>query len=344
VIRKRGKKQFIEGTNKVKIATGDCIRGQLHDETFFGAIKLGLKDENGRLLKDENGNFKQEKNPIYVVRVPLKYKKTESDSGFRNINEIEKVIVDKHLFAQIKKQVIEADNSLQKAIENGIYMFNGKGEKENKIRHIRIEKSVTEPLKIKKQTYLSKHEYKQYYYAGNASNPYYVLYQGIVKNKIERKYKIVNLFDTSKLKENGKLNVLDSVYYDKNETIKLPLYTILEIGQKVLFFKESPDEFLEMDINNLNKRMYIITGFEKDGRIRFLFHKEAREDKKLTEDFPKDKFDEFGNKYGESGKNGFSFLNWENPWPKLKISIGNLNILIEGKDFIIMPDGKISIK
>ena len=42
VVRKRGKVKFTARTNQPMIATGDSIRGQLHDETFFGAIKYVL--------------------------------------------------------------------------------------------------------------------------------------------------------------------------------------------------------------------------------------------------------------------------------------------------------------
>jgi hypothetical protein len=85
----------------------------------------------------------------------------------------------------------------------------------------------------------------------------------------------------------------------------------------------------------------VITGFEKDGRIRFTYHSEARDDKKLMQAFPENGLNNEGKTYGKSGKNGFSSINWATPWPKLKLSIGNLNMLIENKDFEITPDGEI---
>ncbi len=54
-IRKRGKEQYIPGTIKPMWATGDCIRGQLHQETFYGAINPAKRNEKGVVQQDENG-------------------------------------------------------------------------------------------------------------------------------------------------------------------------------------------------------------------------------------------------------------------------------------------------
>src|SRR5690606_3056741 len=56
-IRKRGEEQCIKGTNKPMWATGDSIRGQLHQETFYGAIIPAVRDENGILQKDNEGKL-----------------------------------------------------------------------------------------------------------------------------------------------------------------------------------------------------------------------------------------------------------------------------------------------
>jgi len=330
IVRKRGKIQYLQGTDKPKIATGDCIRGQLHDETFFGAIRPAQKDENGKFMRDEKGNLIQEKNSKFVLRVPFQYKNKADAPGFKTIEEIEKVIVDKHLFEQIKKQVEQA-GSLKDAFEQGIFMYNAKGEKENKIRRIRIIKSVTEPLKIKKQTYLSKHEYKQHYYAGNATNLAYGLYKTESENN-KTIFKIINLFDAAKI------NVLSrnkSIELEKEITIKKEKYTlhaILHPEQKVIFYKSNKAELKELEKKDLMNRLYVIEGFEKDGRIRFKYHLNSMSDNDLKQ---------LETQYGKAIFQGFSSLNLSSPWPKLKLSMGNLTMLIENKDFKIQMDGTI---
>lgn len=336
---------------KPQVATGDCIRGQLHDESFLGAIRKVMRDENMK-PKVEGGKFVFEKELYYVIRKELKFKKNDQDTGFKSLSEIEKDIVNPDLFENIRKQV-EAVGSLKEALDKGIYMLDKSGKPKmvdkngktlNKIRHIRVFVRSTEPLVIKKQTYISskasKHlenkDYKSFYYANNASNPYYALYQGEVNNKKVTKYEILNLKKVAELKKLGAFNVEEYKFTDSSSENKILLRDVLCVGKRVLFFKDDSLELMDMDHINRLKRLYVITGFEKDGRIRFLYHSEARDDKKLMTAFPE-------SEYGKNGKNGFSSLNWETPWPKLKLSKDNLNMLIEGKDFNIKPDGVIQL-
>lgn len=53
---------------------GDCIRGQLHQETFYGAITQA-KMNGESFLRDKNGIIITEEVPSFVVRRELKYKK-----------------------------------------------------------------------------------------------------------------------------------------------------------------------------------------------------------------------------------------------------------------------------
>jgi CRISPR-associated endonuclease Csn1 len=110
------------------------------------------------------------------------------------------------------------------------------------------------------------------------------------------------------------------------------LYTILKSGQKVLFYENSPKELQELSLTDISNRLYKVIKFEKDGRIVFGHHLSSLSDKQLRE---------LAEEFGKSIYNGFSSVNFSKPWPKLKLSVGNLNILIEGKDFIIEMDGSI---
>jgi len=337
IIRKRGKVQFIAGTQNAKIATGDCIRGQLHDETFFGAIKPAKRGEKGNIIRDEEGKMIQG-DIRFVVRVPFLFKKDTNSSGFKTLEDIEKQIVDEGLKRHIREQVEKA-GGLKEAFEKGFYQLdkNGNpikvdkdGKKINSIRHIRIFKAVTDPLQIKKQTNLSKHDYKQFYYAGNASNIAYGLYKNFDNTKIA--FKIIDLFTASKINKltaSGKLELENQMVVGKQLLI---LQSILIAGQKVIFFKRDKSELESLTIKEISDRTYKIEGFEKDGRIRLAHHLNAMSDNDLKA---------MESQFGKAIYQGFSSINYENPWPKLKLSMGNLKMVIENKDFDIKMDGSI---
>lgn len=332
-VRIRGKKVYLkdeDGNQKEKWSKGDSIRGQLHLDSFYGKIKVVERDKNNYPQKNEDGNWKYiEKNDGFKF---VKREFVDKDLKVENI-------VDPH----IKELFILQMNgrNLDKTLkeDQSIWMLKKNGEKAHAIRHIRcFANDVTDPLAIKKQSHLSSKDYKQDYWAKNGENYAYAFYQGIIKNKIERGFVLLNLFNTSKLhklSDTNNIEVEKEIEYNKKGD-KLQLYSILKTGQRVLFYKDNnPDELNDLDTIDLGKRLYSIIKFEKDGRIVFGYHLDARSDNDLKQ---------LENDYGKSIYNGFSVVNYEEPWPKLKLSLGNLNFLIERKDFKITPDGNISIE
>ncbi len=119
----------------------------------------------------------------------------------------------------------------------------------------------------------------------------------------------------------------------------ISLYSVLSSGQRVIFYKDEPDELKSLNMEEIGKRLYRISVlFDKEiGRIKFQYHLEARNDKELQEAFPPETF-------GQSGKNGFSSFDWDFIRPRLLLSLGNFNFVVEGKDFEILPDGEILLK
>lgn len=375
-IRKRGKEVIINGKNRW--ATGDCIRGQLHQETFYGAIKPAQKGEKGNLLKDETGKFIQEEKVKYVIRVPFQYKKDANTPGFKTLDEIKKQVVDEGLKTQIEKQVNEA-GGLKEAFEKGIYLLDKNGKPHgNKIRHIRVWASVAEPLKIKKQTNLSTdNEYKQHYYASNGENIICAYYKNdfIDKNgnlKKDRELEIINLFDAAQLKKfnlvdkSGQLQVFRK---DKNKQVIIDEHgnkqspdVILKAGMKVIFYDEKIEELKKQEgekDSDYNKRLsfrtYKIVKFT-GARLTLQHHLEARNDKELEKAYPENivfKTDEKNKEvtYGGRGTSGFTekvsdalkfnkHNNYE-PFPKLLYSVNWLDFAVEGYDFEIKMDGRI---
>lgn len=321
IVRKRGKVQLVEATGNKKIATGNAVRGQLHDETFFGAIKPAKRGEKGNILRDEEGKIMQEEKVRYVVRVPFLFKKDASSPGFKTLEEIEKQIVDEGLKIQIRKQVEKAGN-LKEAFERGIYMLDKNGEPVNKIRHIRIFKAASNPLEIKKHTYLSKHAYKQHYYANNATNSYFAIY----KQDDIKECDFRNLFESAKIISTGAIRHKEELFEKTitkkkgKTTVDLPLKYILTTGAKVLFQMNKNEDLKMTPLEELTKRLYAFTNFESDGRLNFKFHLEARENKEI---------------------NDSSEIDFKNPHPALRFSYSKYNFLVEGYDFKIEMDGTI---
>lgn len=344
-IRQRGKIVYLrdkqgnllkDDNNKLipKIAQGDCIRGELHKDTFYGKIKQVKRNENGKLLKDEFGNWIfEEKNDgfKFVVRKPVTL-----------ITKLDQ-IVSSELQEIIKQQL--NDRNIETAFKEGVYMLNKQGKPiGNKIRHIRcFADDVTNPIIVKKQTYTSKFDYKNNYYAKNGENILYAIYwDGESKNRGYeiRSLKDLSTFDGPEL--NSFFEPIKEIGKGKNKEF-IPLYAIIKSGTKVLLYKENKEELLELSKSDFSKRLYVMNRIydPNDGRIQFQHHLEARDDKKLLEAFPENELDLFGNKYGKKGKNGFSEINFENPLPRLLLSPGKFSFIIENKDFKITPDGNI---
>ncbi len=327
---------------------GDCIRGRLYGDTFYGAITQGEKDENGSLLRDENGKIIIGDQILYVVRRELKYKKNDLDKGFKSLDELQKNIVDKGLFEIIKRQC--EGRSFKDVCEEGFYMIDRKGNRVNRIRHIRCFTSIKNPLSIKKQAYLSNIEYKQYYYSENTENSFYALYWD-GKGK-ERGFECRNLFDVASiLRTNTPQRIED--FFEPDKLIgrglnkrSISLYGILKPGAKVIFFEQDKEELKALSNNELSRRIYKMNRIfsSEDGRIQFYHHLEARDEKQLSTDFPEDKIWTDGKPIGKRQKNGFSKLNSEYIVPRLLLAPSNFDFIIENKDFEMNFDGTITFK
>lgn len=306
--------------------TGDCIRGKLHGETYYGAITQAQKDENGKILRDENGKIIVGEEKLYVVRRELVYKKDQNSPGFKNWDELKEAVVDKSFFDIIKGQ-FEGNMSFKDACASGIYMYrrNEKGVmdfsekcKVNRIRHIRCFTSIKKPLQFKKQTYLSDKDYKQYYYA--EMGDLYVMCRYESEDKVIKEYRIWSLYDVSNNRKTG-LEDIPTTMNSKKKNVALHLTEQLNSGDMLLIYKESPQELYEMDKDSLSQRLYVVRGFENPSLIKLVKHINAQEDKDL-------------------GK-GESIKNYSNMPEKIRCGISTLKYLIKDKDFYLTPKGVV---
>ncbi|MDO5342507.1 MAG: HNH endonuclease domain-containing protein [Bacteroidia bacterium] len=326
--RVRGKEVSVknkQGELVNKWITGDSIRGQLHGETFYGAITQWQKDERGNFLLNEDGTIATNGKVYYVVRRELKYKSNNVDAGFTSWDDLGNAIVDKDLFSIMKGQFSEG-TSFKEACAKGIFMFkkNMKGRidyseecKVNKIRHIRCYTSVKNPLAIKNQTYMSDKPYKQKYYA--EMGDLYVMCKYEDSDKTDKEFRLFGLFDISENRKMGLEDIPTSVINKKgNKTLWLSHQ--LKRGDMLLLYKDSLDELKDLDNETLSQRLYVIRGFETDGnRIILQKHINAQSDKDL-------------------GKGG-SIKDYKQMPEKIRCGINTLKYLILGVDFVITSKG-----
>ncbi len=293
-LRIRGKVQRNE-SGEIKYVQGDTARGSLHMDTFYGAIKLPGEEKER-----------------YVIRKRLADLKP---------NDIDKIVDD-----AVREKVRQAINryGFKEAMAGTIYMNEERGIPINKVRI--FVPSITSPIDLKNHRDLSEKDYKRKYHVANDSNYCMAIYEGAdTRGRIKRSFKIVNNLDAAKF-FNGKTGRFDIV--DQSDSNDYPLKWILKTGTMVLFYENSPEELYECGKKELAKRLYKIKSMANEGRIVFLYHQEARDDKSVT---------------AECG-NGLSQFNANNPPAKLRLSVSKINAMVEGYDFDISVTGEITFK
>lgn len=348
-VRKRGRIEYLkfkdkngrwqyrldkEGNKIPKIAQGDTIRGQLHGESLYGAIKLPLRNEENQILFDENNKMILSEEPILVIRKDLVYKKDANSAGFKNLEEIEKVIVDRALFQMIKKQVDDAPD-FKTALANGIFMFDKNGNKVNKIRRIRCKESLkyNTAVKVHSHSFKSDKEYKRCTLAKNGENALGLFY----KDNSAKGMKVLSIGEVADSKIIDDKKYFSEPFYNRIEVGKgknkkvVPLYAVLKSGQKVLFFKDSIEELKDLhrddNYQELSKRLFKTYQFESDGRIKFRHHLAAGIDTELKKE----------------NKEYSSFELEENP-VFMRLTQNHWNFAIDGVDFEMKLDGTVVFK
>jgi len=329
IVRQRGKVVWIDKENRIpKVAQGDSIRGELHLQTYYGKIKIAAKDEKGSLSRDYKMNIIYNqvdgKDEIWmVIRKPIDKVNFSSD-----------IIVDEHIFSFLKNQL---DTGTK---QTDLVDFQGR-----KLRHLRCRVKAARGFMnpdnatvVKEQVYKSDKEYKNQIYTDSGENYLFGLYE----NENGRKIVSINKFEAA-IQNRG------SHFIDKKDLFRLKepvlirdkessLLYIFETGKKVLFY-ELLEELKDLDKKELSKRLYYVkTLFDaKTQRIIFQHHLEARSNDDLLKDFPREQF-------GTKGKDGFSKFTTDFVAPRLLLSPGNFNFIIEGKDFEMKLDGTIIFK
>ncbi len=334
----KNKKNEIVYKKAAIVQQGDTVRGSLHQETYYGAIRQAeLKD--GKMQFDENGKIilKKEKKMgeeeiKYVVRKELtSIKKSEVE------NIVDPIVKQKIKDAISTKILTITNNDNQKNKIDGTIWMNEV--KKVPIKKVRIKTKIKSPLTIKKHRDISKesHKYKEYIYATNDENYCMAIYEGNDnKGNIKRTYELINMLDA------GEYYRLSNEEYRKENTIapinknELPYNFMLTKGTNVIFYKKNSDEIWELSETDLRKRLYKVIAFESDGRIQFRHHQIAMQQSSQNKE------EMTIVKYMKDNNLKNSQINFENSVPWLRLTSINWNFIVQDIDFKISPTGEIT--
>lgn len=301
---KKAKRRIkLEKRNRVVISQGDCARGSLHNDTYYGAI-------------ERDGEIR------YVVRRELN-KVAEKD-----VRTVVANIVDASV-KEIVETAIQKNGSLKKAIEIGIWMNKEKGIKVNKVRcYADIGKGHVE---IRQHRDLSEKKYKRAFHVNSGINYMMAIYERKENNTWERDYELVKMMDSALFykKSTGREEYPQIVPYNKNN---LPLKACLKKGSKVILWEKSPHEVDFSNLLDIKKRLYVVTGLSIStkqkkyvyGYIEMRHHQEARQSNELP-------------------KSTGIYKNEDDYRPVIIESHKQFSALVEGFDFEIDKLGNIKL-
>ena len=277
---------------------GDTARRKLHEETYYGAI-----ERDGKIR--------------YVVRKSL---------ANLELTDVEK-IVDPEVRLRIEEAVRTEGLETVKKADYTVWMNREKGIPIRKVR-IFVRKTTLIPLD-KQHRDQSDKEYKRKYLVSNEGNYCMAIYEGVdKKGKKKRTFEIVSNLEAARYfkASTDRNDRLDRVPLP--DVNGYPLKCILKTGTMVLFYENTPVELYECSRKELVKRLYKVTAMAAEGRVQFLFHQEARDQKTIS------------SIYG-AGASQFSL---SKPSPKLRLSVSSFNMLVEGYDFELTITGEIKFK
>ena len=293
-VRIRGKKVYTtnsQGEIVEKWSSGDCIRGQLHNESYYGAIRLPqeIETENGRKPKTKDGHFiydEKNENITMVIRVPLR--------SFTAMKDVDKII-DASLREEIRTTLtkrLEEGCTFKDAIVQDFWRIDKAGQEIRKdkkgrpicpIRHVRCKVATgrgfmtyDSSLSIRKHAltsqkalvHLPNRNYKQNVYAQNNTNYLFLLYEGIKQGKLVRQSRILNLYQVSEMLKAGcSRNFEQSLWHEPlyasfiEKKIEYKLSAIIKTGTRILMWNETPDELRELSKQDLLKRLFVVKKF-----------------------------------------------------------------------------------
>lgn len=314
---------------------GRGIRASLHKDTFYGAVKVPVK-ENGKfkfnadrqiiLEKDEKGNDQLRYRTGFVFR----------GSSLDEIRKnIEKIVDD-------RLRELAREKGAATIHKEGYFEIPPSKERKKrdpaaqatKVFKVKIfADNLQNPILVKEQPEAKK-EHKKWYYSQTDGNYLMALYD----NGKDKDFELVNTFDLAGLAGQGQgFYPLYKEKLVKGKSVQVPISrrnkkeVVLTQGIKVLLFENSPQEiFSDPSAKNFNDRLFKVQGLSiqriqktyEYGVIQLIHHLEARPLTELKIQDGEYKFGD-GKKYRKMNHNQFKAL-------------------IEGIDFYVTPIGTIA--
>jgi CRISPR-associated endonuclease Csn1 len=336
----RGKIRLNKNSEPIYLK-GDAVRGSLHKETNYGAIR--------HIVPDKEGN--QEEKIVYVSRKPLdsltqadinnivdenirmiitegkakeEYLKKELEKWIRMEKDEEDPIRKSHFNEKVQQVKLEIES---------LYRIGNKDGGFTPIKKVRcVASTVTNPLEVKQHRDLSKHEYKRHSHFANDSNYVMGIYEGAdEKGKIKKDFILVNNLDAAKY-YTGKIE--ENPVPEIHPKSGIPLKSVLKIGTMVILWEENPEEVWRLHKLNIIRRTYKIIGLSNQRILR-----------------NSGKIDEYATivlKYINEARPGIdlktldgAFKNDEPYMAQRKLNHNQFNALVEGIDFKISPIGEL---
>lgn len=268
------------------------MRGALHKDKYYGAI-------------NRDGTVR------YVIRRYL------SDLAEKDI----KNIVDSAVREKVELAVKE--RGFKNLLSEPVWMNREKGIEIKKVRI--FTPSVTNPIHLKPLRDESRHPHKRFVNVANDSNYCLCIYEGnITGKKTKHSFKLINLLEAARGHKSGE------DLYPLSDQDGLPLKWKLRVGDMVLFYEKTPKELYECSKEELVKRLYKISGLNRNpsgagyGVVTLRYHKEARPTSDSATKYISGTWKE-----GEIIRPAITQLHTQ------------FNAIVEGEDFILTPTGEI---
>ncbi len=295
----------------------------------------------GKIKRDKNGNviYMQGDTARGALHLQTFYGAVRRDEDIKYVvrkalPQLQQSDVAKIVDDTVRAKVQEATEAVgfKTAMDTENYTIWMNEAKRVPIRKVRIYAGQTmspKPLGQKLQRDQSAMEYKRPFYVSYGSNYCMAIYEGTDrKGQCKRSFEIVSTIEAAQYfkKSADKTSRPDLV--PLTDAKGYGLKYILKTGTMVLFYEHSAEELYECSEKELVKRLYKLTVMSVEGRAQFLFHQEARDQTALKE---------------ICGAGASRFVASE-PSPKLRLSVSNFNMLVEGYDFDLSVTGEIKFK
>ncbi|WP_417610547.1 type II CRISPR RNA-guided endonuclease Cas9 [Owenweeksia hongkongensis] len=334
-VKKKAKKKWkkrgvVQRNNKGEVIylKGDSVRGSLHKDTFYGSVlRPEVDKKTGQPILEKDGSQKEKLH--YVLRKELA---AIPNAGLKHIvdERVRDIAIEgRKQEENFKKEITELEKKLKKAeeheespikeeiaaikskIENEVYVMPNKNGSPIPIKKVRCyQPTVTDPIHLKPHLDVSRHEHKQQVHVANDENYVFLIYEGMnKKGKVVRKSSIINMMDT--------------VCTDKTpmKLSDLSLSMSIKKGDLVLFYENHPDELTSLPQSVLLKRFYKVVKFDKNGRLFFRPHLEARPANELNEVYK---------------------LDVNEPFEQVRLTADGWNFLVAGDGFNLTRTGEIT--